>query len=75
MVQFTEGKPVAHVLGNHIEQTDMPFIDYPVGIIYQPHEHTFELARAHLLELLAALEQMKDKPVKLALRDFTITPK
>jgi hypothetical protein len=28
-----------------------------------------------LLELLAALERMKDKPATLALRDFTITPR
>jgi hydroxyacylglutathione hydrolase len=75
MVEFTEGKPVAHVLGNHIEQTSTPFVDYKVGTTYQPHEHTYELGRAHLLELLAALEQMKDKPATLALRDFTITPR
>ena len=75
MVQFTEGKPVAHVLGNHIEQTSTPFVDYKIGTTYQPHEHTYELGRAHLLELLAALEQMKEKPVTLALRDFTITPR
>jgi glyoxylase-like metal-dependent hydrolase (beta-lactamase superfamily II) len=74
MVQFTEGKPVAHVLGNHIEQTSTPFVDYKVGTTYQPNEHVFELGRAHLLELLAALEGMNDKPVKLRLRDFTITP-
>jgi glyoxylase-like metal-dependent hydrolase (beta-lactamase superfamily II) len=75
MVEFTEGKPVAHVLGNHIEQTSTPFVDYPTGTVYQPKEHQFEFGRAHLLELLAALERMQAKPVKLTLRDFTITPR
>ena len=75
LVQFTEGKPVAQVLGCHIEQSTTPFVDYPVGTTYQPREHSLELGRAHLLELLAGLEQMQAKPVKLALRDFTIFPR
>jgi glyoxylase-like metal-dependent hydrolase (beta-lactamase superfamily II) len=75
LVQFTEAKPVAHILGCHIEQSTTPFVDYPVGTTYQPHEHSLELGRAHLLELLAGLEQIQAKPVKRALRDFTIFPR
>jgi glyoxylase-like metal-dependent hydrolase (beta-lactamase superfamily II) len=75
LVQFTEGKPVAHILGCHIEQSVTPFVDYPVGTVYQPHEHGLELGRGHLLELLAGLEQMQAKPVRIALRDFTIVPR
>ena len=45
MVRFTEGKPVSHVLGCHIEETSTPFLDYPVGTIYQPHEHALALSR------------------------------
>jgi hypothetical protein len=30
MLRFTEGKLVAHILGNHIEQTRTPYLDYPV---------------------------------------------
>jgi hydroxyacylglutathione hydrolase len=75
LVQFTADKPVAHILGCHIEQSATPFADYPVGTTYQPHEHSLELGRAHLLELLGGLEQMQAKPVKLALRDFTIFPR
>ncbi|HXB69967.1 MAG TPA: MBL fold metallo-hydrolase [Candidatus Acidoferrales bacterium] len=75
LVQFTEGQPVAHILGCHIEQSATPFVDYPAGTTYQPREHSLELGRAHLLELLAGLEQMQAKPVKLALRDFTIVPR
>jgi glyoxylase-like metal-dependent hydrolase (beta-lactamase superfamily II) len=75
LVQFTEGKPVAHILGCHIEQSATPFLDYPIGTVYQPQEHSLDLGRAHLLELLAGLEQMQAKPVKVALRDFTIFPR
>lgn len=75
MVQFTEGKIVMHVLGCHVEQSSTPYVDYPVGTSYQPQEHSLELGRSHLLELLARLEQMQDKPARLALRDFTIDPR
>jgi glyoxylase-like metal-dependent hydrolase (beta-lactamase superfamily II) len=74
LVDFTETRPVAHILGCHIEQSSTPFMDYPVGTVYQPHEHALELGRANLLELMAGLEGMKDQPKKLALRDITIAP-
>jgi hydroxyacylglutathione hydrolase len=75
LVKFTENKPIAHIVGCHIEQSSTPFVDYPIGTTYQPQEHSLTLGRGHLLELLAGLESMKDKPVKLALRDFTIFPR
>jgi hydroxyacylglutathione hydrolase len=75
LVAFTADKPVAHALGNHIEQTNTPFLDYKVGTKYQPQEHQLALSRAHLLELLNALEAMQSHPKRLALRDFTVWPK
>lgn len=75
LVEFTEGKPVAHILGNHIEQSSTPYVDYPVGTRYQPQEHTFELGRAHLLELLDGLEKLHGQPRRVLFRDFTIDPK
>jgi hydroxyacylglutathione hydrolase len=75
LVKFTQGKQIAHIVGCHIEQSSTPFVDYPTGTTYQPQEHELALGRGHLLELLAGLEAMKDKPVKLALRDFTIFPR
>ena len=74
LVQFTETRPVTHVLGCHIEQSSTPFVDYPTGTVYQPHEHVLELGRGQLLELMAGLESMKDQPKKLLLRDITISP-
>jgi glyoxylase-like metal-dependent hydrolase (beta-lactamase superfamily II) len=75
LVEFTATRPVSHVVGCHIEQSATPFVDYPVGTVYQPEEHTFALGRAHLLELLAALEALNGKPARVFLRDFTIWPR
>jgi hydroxyacylglutathione hydrolase len=74
MIRFTDGKPVTHILGNHIEQTSTPFLDYPVGTIYQPNEHELALTRGSLLELEDALVSMHETPRRLALRDLTIWP-
>jgi hypothetical protein len=74
MIQFTEGKAVAHILGNHIEETRTPYLDYPVGTMYQPDEHELPLSRGALLELEEGLLALHGKPARVALRDFTIWP-
>jgi hydroxyacylglutathione hydrolase len=74
LVDFTRDKPVAHVLGCHVEESRTPFLDYPVGTKYQPEEHVLELSHAHLVELNEALKSMSGHPVRYALRDFTIWP-
>ena len=74
LIRFTEGKPIAHIIGNHIEQTSTPFLDYAVGTMYQPEEHQLPLSRGSLLELEDALVSMHGKPQRLALRDFSIWP-
>ena len=75
LVEFTVVRPIAHIVGCHIEQTSTPFVDYPVGTRYQPQEHSLQMGRGQLLELLAALESLHGKPEKLLLRDFTIWPR
>jgi hydroxyacylglutathione hydrolase len=74
LIAFLQGKPVAHLLGNHIEQTSTPFKDFPIGSIYHPNEHVLELTFGTLLELENGLESMQDAPHRLATRDFTIWP-
>ena len=74
LVAFTRDKPVAHILGAHVENTRTPFVDYPEGTTYQPDEHPLELGRAHLLELNDALTEMRGTIVRRAFRDFTIWP-
>jgi hydroxyacylglutathione hydrolase len=75
LVEFTEAKPIAHILGNHIEEARTPYVDYPVGTIYQPDEHELALPRASLLELQSALASQHGRPGRLAMRDFTIWPR
>jgi hydroxyacylglutathione hydrolase len=74
LIAFTKEKPVAHVLGNHIEETSTPFLDYPVGTMYQPQEHELALSRGSLLELEDALLSLHGVPQRLALRDFSVWP-
>ncbi|HEU0173166.1 MAG TPA: hypothetical protein VFV58_02805 [Blastocatellia bacterium] len=74
LVDFTQNKVVAHILGNHIENSRTPYLDYKVGTVYQPDEHALELGRGELLELNEALHRMSGKIVRMAMRDFTIWP-
>jgi hydroxyacylglutathione hydrolase len=74
LVDFTADKIVTHIVGCHIEQTRTPYLDYPIGSMYQPDEHSLDLSRGELLELNQALRAMGGHPVRLALRDFTIWP-
>jgi hydroxyacylglutathione hydrolase len=74
LIAFLQDKPVAYVLGNHIEQTRTPFKDFPIGSIYHPDEHVLELTFGTLLELENGLQSMQSAPRRLATRDFTIWP-
>lgn len=74
LIRFTEGKPVSHILGCHIEQKRLAFQDYPVGTIYQPEEHGLELPRGVLFEIRDGLERMKGTPQREFFADFTLWP-
>jgi hydroxyacylglutathione hydrolase len=74
MLHFTEGKILAHILGNHIEQSRTPYLDYPVGTMYQPNEHEWALSRGVLLEIQAGLQSMRGKPQRITYRDFSLWP-
>lgn len=74
LVKFTEGKLVAHILGCHIEETRTPFLDYPVGTIYQPNEHALELSRGTLLEMQDALNALGGTAKRVAYADFSLWP-
>lgn len=74
LVAFTAGKPVAHILGNHIEQSSTPFVDYPVGTMYQPNEHELALSRGALLELDDAVTNMHGTPRRYVMRDLSVWP-
>jgi hydroxyacylglutathione hydrolase len=48
LVAFAAGRPVTHVLGCHIEMTNRPGRDYPLGATYQPDERHLQLTPDHL---------------------------
>ena len=75
LVDFTKDKPVAHILGTHIEQTSTPFVDYPRGTVFQPEEHVLELTRGTLLELNEVLVNLKGKAERVVLRDVILSPR
>jgi glyoxylase-like metal-dependent hydrolase (beta-lactamase superfamily II) len=74
LIGFLEGKPVSYVLGNHIEETNTPFKDFPIGTIYHPNEHVLQLSFADLLLLEDGLKSMDGTSRRLAFADFTIWP-
>jgi hydroxyacylglutathione hydrolase len=75
LVDFTRDRPLAQVLGTHIEQTDTPFVDYPRGTTYQPEEHVLELSRGDLLELNEAIVRLNGKLERVVLRDVILSPR
>lgn len=74
LVAFTSTRPVAHILGTHIEQSRTPFTDYKVRTVHQPDETTLELRRGDLLELQQALHEMNGIAKHKALARISIVP-
>jgi glyoxylase-like metal-dependent hydrolase (beta-lactamase superfamily II) len=48
LVAFAATRPVAHVLGCHVEMTSRPGRDYPLGATYQPDERAPEMTTVQL---------------------------
>ncbi|MFC5907701.1 MBL fold metallo-hydrolase [Streptacidiphilus monticola] len=63
LVDFAKTHEVSHVLGCHVEMTDRPRRDYPLGAVQQPRERPLPLTAAHLSgirDAVAALGGKKD---------------
>lgn len=74
LVDFLADKPIAHVLGTHIEMSTTPGVDFALGSLVHPNEHGLELRRWHLLELLHAVDAMVGAPFKDVHADFIVFP-
>jgi hypothetical protein len=48
--------------------------DYPVGTVYQPHEHPLPLTVRQLRSLNTAMKALGDTPTRKTLDDFIIYP-
>jgi hydroxyacylglutathione hydrolase len=66
---------VAHVLGTHIEQKNLPYLDFGRGTIYQVDEAPLELTRAHVFELNDAFISLHGENKTVAMPDFTLVPR
>src|SRR5262249_7556447 len=72
LADFASEHLVAHVLGTHIEQKSMSYLDYGRGTVYQPEEHALELTRAHVFELNEGFISLHGDLKEVAMPDFTI---
>jgi hydroxyacylglutathione hydrolase len=74
LLKFTNNHDISYILGNHIEMTQTPGIDYPIETIYQPNEHQLPLSVLELKELSEALTKLGDTPKKEIHDSFIIYP-
>ena len=51
LVALTRTRTVTHVLGCHVEMTNRPGRDYPIGATYQPHERAPAMTVAQLVAI------------------------
>ena len=72
--KFTDNNEISYILGNHIEMTQTPGVEYPIETIYQPKEHQLPLSVLTLKELSSALTLLGDKPTKEVHDSFIIYP-
>jgi glyoxylase-like metal-dependent hydrolase (beta-lactamase superfamily II) len=72
---FASDHLVAHVLGTHIEQKALPYLDFGRGTIWQRDEAPLELTRAHVFELNEAFIALHGENKVYATPDFTLVPR
>ena len=74
LVESLNGKPVSFVLGAHIEMSDSPGVDYPIGTTFQPEEHALQLNLATLQLLNTELQNIGVNPMRKVTDSFIIRP-
>ena len=74
LADWCRQRPVAYLLGCHIEMTTTPGVDYPAGCTYQPDETPLELTTEHLDQISATLRASGFQPGRYVLPQMIITP-
>ena len=74
LVDFTSTHKISYILGNHIEMTNTPGKDYPIGTTFQPDEHILPLKVKDLQSLNEALIKLGDEPTREVHDVFIIYP-
>jgi glyoxylase-like metal-dependent hydrolase (beta-lactamase superfamily II) len=72
LVTFAADRPVTHVMGCHIEMTNHPGRDYPIGTTYQPDESPLPMTVAQLRAVRDAAISAADRPGIHVFSDFII---
>lgn len=72
LVEFTDSRPVTHLMGCHIEMTRTPGRDYPMGERYQPDEPPLQMSVAQLRAARDALRASPDRPGAYPFDDFVV---
>jgi hydroxyacylglutathione hydrolase len=62
LAAFAEERAVRHVLGCHIEMSNRPGRDYPIGTPYQPDEAPLAMTLEQLTQVQAAAHRFADQP-------------
>lgn len=63
--------PVAHLVNNHIEMTNTPGVDYPVGTTWQPDEPPMEMT-VEMLDVAIEASRTIDRPGIYIYDDFML---
>ncbi len=72
LVRFTQSRRVTHVMGGHVEMTQVPGRDYPVGAKYQPRERPLPMSPERLPAIQSAAISVANRPGAYAFDDFMI---
>lgn len=72
MAALAGGRPVAHVMGCHVEMTRTPGRDFPVGAAYQPDEHALQMSLAQLVAVRDATASIGGKRGVHRFDDFVL---
>ncbi|MGW5263323.1 MBL fold metallo-hydrolase [Microbispora sp. NPDC004025] len=72
LVKFAADRPVTHVLGCHIEMTNVPGVDYPIRTTYQPDEPPLQMTAGHLREIRDAVKEIGGRPGVHVYPDFIV---
>jgi hydroxyacylglutathione hydrolase len=72
LAAFAAARAVTHLMGGHVEMTNRPGHDYPMGANYQPDEVPLPMAPARLPTVAAAAHTVAGKPGVHVFDDFVI---
>ncbi|MEZ0108061.1 hydroxyacylglutathione hydrolase [Catenulispora sp. EB89] len=72
LVAFCAAHEVTWVMGCHVEMTDRPYRDYPIGSTYQPHERALPMTVAQLTALRDAAVRVEGRRGAHRFADFIV---